>query len=74
MTRELPAQTRLYGSDANVMKEMVLDALLGKKHLELASAQPLSPGVRKGLWNHTPRDGRRDARETVVVMLARDPV
>jgi hypothetical protein len=63
-TREPPTQTRLYGPDANM--ELVLNALLGTTHLELASEQQLTPEVCKGLGDPT-------FRETVVAMLSRDP-
>jgi hypothetical protein len=62
MTWELLTQSKFYGPDADMAT--VVDALLGKT--QLASEQPLTPEVRKGLGNPT-------FRETVVAMLARDP-
>jgi serine/threonine protein kinase len=62
MSWELLTKTKFYPPDADVT--VVLDTLKGQ--LPLASEQPLSAEVHRGLGNKT-------YRETVVAMLNRDP-
>jgi hypothetical protein len=62
MSWELLTKTKFYPADADMTT--VVDILTGK--LPLASEQPLSAKVRRGLGNQT-------YRETVVEMLNRDP-
>jgi hypothetical protein len=62
MSWELLTKIKFYPADADMTT--VVDTLTGK--LPLASEQPLSAEVRRGLSNKT-------YRETVVAMLHRDP-
>jgi hypothetical protein len=62
MSWELLTKTKFYPPDADLTT--VVDTLKGK--LPLATEQPLSAEVRRGLGNKT-------YRETVVAMLNRDP-